>query len=47
MVRPVIEEVPLGAAKARQARADVAMNVLQYATAILAIVAVTLLAGAR
>jgi len=47
MVRPVIEGVPLGAAKPRHARTDVAMNVLQYGTAILAIVAVTLLAGFR
>jgi hypothetical protein len=50
MVRPVVDGVPLGAAQARRNRvdrADIAMNVLQYGTAILAIVVVTLLAVLR
>ena len=47
MVRPVVDGVPLGAAKIRPDRADVAMNVLQYGTAILAIVVVTLLTAVR
>jgi hypothetical protein len=47
MVRPVVEGVPLAAVNVQRARADVAMNVLQYGTAILAIVVVTLLAVVR
>jgi len=47
MVRPVVEGVPIGAPGARGRRTDLAMNVLQYGTAILAIVVVTLLAVVR
>jgi hypothetical protein len=47
MIRPVVNGVPLGAVKARGNRGDVAMNVLQYGTAILAIAVVTLLAVVR
>jgi hypothetical protein len=47
MVRPVVQGVPLGAVKVRRDRSDVAMNVLQYGTAILAIVVVSLLASVR
>ena len=47
MVRPVVEGVPLGAPRTGRARADLAMNVLQYGTAILAIAVVTLLAVIR
>lgn len=47
MVRPVVEGVPVGAPEGRGRRADIAMNVLQYGTAILAIVVVTLLAVLR
>ncbi len=48
MVRPVVGGVPAGASRSRRAdRADLAMNVLQYGTAFVAIVAVTLLALLR
>lgn len=47
MVPPVVEGVPLGVVKARRDRSDVAMNVLQYGTAIVAIAVVTLLAVVR
>ncbi len=47
MARPVVQGVPLGAARVRRDRSDVAMDVLQYGTAILAIVVVTLLAFVR
>jgi hypothetical protein len=47
MVRPVVHGVPLGAARVGRDRSDVAMNVLQYGTAIMAIVVVTLLAIVR
>ena len=47
MVRPVVEGVPPGAVKARRDRGDVAMNVLQYGTAIISIAVVTLLAVVR
>lgn len=47
MVRPVVDGVPLGAARVRRDRADIAMNVLQYGAAILAIAVVTLLAVVR
>jgi hypothetical protein len=46
-VRPVIERAPLGAERVRHDRADIAMDVLQYGAAILAIVVVTLLAVVR
>jgi len=48
MVRPVVGGVPVGLPRSRRAdRADVAMNVLQYGTALVAIVVVTLLALVR
>ncbi len=48
MVRDVIGIVPVEApGSPRVGRADVAMNVLQYGTAIVAIVVVTLLAFSR
>jgi hypothetical protein len=48
MVRPIVGGVPAGAPRARGVgRTDLAMNVLQYGTAIVAIVVVTLLAVVR
>jgi hypothetical protein len=47
MVRPVVHGVPVGTPRPGRDRADVAMDVLQYGTAILAIVVVTLLAVIR
>jgi hypothetical protein len=47
MVRPVVEGVPRGAPRRGRDRSDVAMNVLQYGTAIVAIVVVTVLAVVR
>ena len=47
MVRPIVEGVPLGVVKARRDRGDVAMNVLQYGTAIISFAVVTLLAVVR
>lgn len=47
MVRPVVEGVALGVVKARRDRGDVAMNILQYGTAIIAIAVVTVLAVVR
>ena len=48
MIRPIVGEAPLGAAKSRDGgQRDVAMYVLQYGTAIVAIVAVTLLSVVR
>ena len=48
MVRPVVRGVPLGAPASRQTRRpDLAMNLLQYGMAIVAIVVVTLLAVIR
>jgi hypothetical protein len=48
MIRPVVGETPAGAPRSRRAaRGDLAMNVLQYGTALVAIVVVTLLAVAR
>lgn len=47
MVRPVVEGVPRGARRIGRDRADLAMDVLQYGTAILAIAVVTLLAVIR
>jgi hypothetical protein len=48
MIRRIVGGVPLGAAETRGAgRSDLAMNVLQYGTAIVAIVVVTLLAVVR
>ncbi len=46
MIRSGIEEVPLGGTVHRDG-ADIAMNVLQYGAAILAIVVVTLLTVLR
>jgi hypothetical protein len=44
MIRPIVGGTPLGAPQRRDGgRRDLAMNVLQYGTAIVAIVAVTLL----
>jgi hypothetical protein len=44
MLRPFVREAPLGARQIRGGgRRDLAMNVLQYGTAIVAIVVVTLL----
>jgi hypothetical protein len=52
MVRPVVGGASIGAAKSHGVshgvgRADLAMSVLQYGTAIVAIVVVTLLATVR
>lgn len=48
MVRPVVGGVPVGAPRFRRpARGDLAMNVLQYGVAVVALVVVTLLAVAR
>jgi hypothetical protein len=48
MIRPIVEGAPLGAQQSRGGgRRDLAMNVLQYGTAIIAIVAVTLLSIVR
>ena len=48
MARPIPGGVPIGATRSRGiGRPDLAMNVLQYGTAIVAIVVVTLLAGIR
>lgn len=48
MIRPIVGEAPLGAPEPRGAiRSDLAMNVLQYGTAIVAILVVTVLAIVR
>lgn len=48
MVRPVVGGVPLGAPRSRRiVRGDLAMNVLQYGMALVALAVVTLLAVAR
>jgi hypothetical protein len=48
MIRPIVGEPSSGAPASRGAgRSDLAMNVLQYGTAIVAIVVVTLLAVVR
>lgn len=48
MIRPILGGAPLGTPETRAAaRSDLAMNVLQYGTAIVAIVVVTLLAVVR
>ena len=48
MIRSTVREAPLGAPPSRGGgRRDLAMNVLQYGTAIVAIVVVTLLAVLR
>jgi hypothetical protein len=48
MLRPIVGDAPLGAPQSRgRGRTDLAMSVLQYGTAIVAIVAVTLLAVLR
>lgn len=48
MIRPILGRAPLGTPEIRvAARSDLAMNVLQYGTAIVAIVVVTLLAVVR
>ena len=47
MIRPVVEGFPLEAARVRRDRTDMAMNVLQYGTAFLAIIVVALLAVVR
>jgi hypothetical protein len=48
MIRPIVGGAPVGAPEARAAgRSDLAMNVLQYGSAIVAIVVVTLLAVVR
>ena len=48
MVRPVVGGVPVGAPRYRRiARSDLAMNVLQYGMALVALAVVTLLAVAR
>jgi hypothetical protein len=44
MIRPIVGDAPMGARRSRGGgRRDLAMNVLQYGTAIIAIVVVTLL----
>lgn len=48
MLRPTIGQAPIGAPRATGAgRSDRAMEVLQYGTAVLVIVAVTLLGALR
>ena len=48
MIRPVVGGIPAGAPGDRRIlRGDVAMNVLQYGMAIVALAVVTLLAVAR
>jgi hypothetical protein len=48
MIRPIVREAPLGAPQSRGGgRRDLAMNVLEYGTAFLAIVVVTLLSVVR
>ena len=48
MIRPIVGNAPLGGPQSRGGgRRDLAMNVLQYGTAIVAIVVVTLLSVAR
>ncbi|MEX1170115.1 MAG: hypothetical protein WEE50_08245 [Chloroflexota bacterium] len=48
MIPPIVGEAPPGATESRGAAAsDLAMNVLQYGMAIVAIVVVTLLAVLR
>jgi hypothetical protein len=48
MIRRIVERAPLGAPGSRgTGRSDLAMNILQYGTAIVAIVVVTLLAVVR
>jgi hypothetical protein len=48
MVRPVVGGVPVGAPRDRRiVRGDLAMNVLQYGMAFVALAVVTLLAVAR
>jgi hypothetical protein len=47
MIRPIVGEAPLGTPSRGGGRRDLAMNVLQYGTAIVAIVVVTLLSVAR
>lgn len=47
MLRPIVEGVPRGTPRIGRDRTDIAMNVLQYGTAILAIVVVTLIAVIR
>lgn len=48
MVSHIVEGAPIGAARSRGVgRADLAMNVLQYGTAIVAIVVATVLATVR
>ncbi len=48
MIRPIVGDAPLGAPQTRGGgRRDLAMNILQYGTAIVAIVVVTLLAVVR
>ena len=48
MIRPIVGRAPSGAPEVRGAgRSDLAMNALQYGTAIVAIVVATLLAVVR
>jgi hypothetical protein len=48
MVRPVVGQSPIGMVPSRaKRRTDLAMNILTYGTATLAIVVVTLLSGIR
>jgi hypothetical protein len=48
MIRPIVGEAPLGGPQTRDGgRRDLAMNVLQYGTAIVAIVVVTILSVVR
>jgi hypothetical protein len=48
MVKPVVERVPVGPSGSRpRGHRDLAMDVLQYGMALVAIVAVTLLAVIR
>lgn len=48
MIRPIVGDAPLGVPqRGGGGRRDLAMNILQYGTAIVAIVVVTLLAVVR
>jgi hypothetical protein len=47
MIRPIVRGTSIDVPEARSRRTDLAMNILQYGTAIVAILVVTLLAVAR
>ena len=47
MIRTIVDGASADAPKSHARRADLAMNILQYGTALVAILVVTLLAAAR